>query len=1522
MAQITDQQISSLIYSMRAIYNASSTFLDSIDKFDVSFNSATKSTNEYGKATKTAIKDFSRLHDATEYTTAELKEFQLRIRNNRRSIDEAIKALDDYSDTVDAANTLSKQNSKDLKNLTDVFQLSAKNISFNAQAQLNALKSINAAGGKELLNNIIQTNSVLGNELSDMVFDTNKKINDSILDNQKAVSESLNNMFNVLGDTRRIKEYVEAKDQLLYELSKTPDTKLASDEMRNLANGVVALGKEIGIATNITNKYGKNVSVLDELSKVSAKGGVVSPEILSALNINADKIDVSLGRFGEILIDLSHQLDNPDVATNYTKLYKSLNTFFMGYSDELKNLKTDNVLNSAAFLKAIKEDKNTLLQLKRLAGIGETLESGNLSNKQVIKELEKLQSLSTTQSNPIVQQLIDNAKNSLNVYDFNKSMQKFVVELSKDRLNPDEIINSINKLAEKKESANIASSDFDKLSTFVIESNKIPEILLKKIGELLIDTNGVIDDSVKTVIDQLYDINKHAPISSSEFELFNTRFETILSKSNNDIAQAIADTTGFNQNGPGVLPFDARLDKIFPKSIFEELSKINTTINYAENTNILKSINSELKKTKKISGEELKRPFEALANGLSETIKQATDVSDASHIAANVTMIREMGKVFDLSFTNIRDTIDQNTTQWKELPDMVAANFGKYMKEASGISLQQDVNGTIEDKKFTNYENMIASMEDFNRKMRDTLINFEQNNNEINADNYKIVEDLIKSAEALGLANHQNIIDLKNSFSAFDPNKPYATAQNVGNVEELKNISKDFIDAFSKIEKKIKQDNYAHANSFKVLLDNHITSQSGTFTKLIHEIGKVVSGGGGGSMEGVEGAIAQLNSRLIPAIMGAVKDSRKYINDETDAMFENITLNRSKSFIELQETEAENRKKLAENRELWNILPRGIADFEDYQASTRDMFRETFGYDAEHSRNLQLAITKTQRLIGFVTDESDLKGKENQARLDKITKDISIAGKGSLSKEQATDIFNVVSATTEYQKTAFQLDKKQKAAQQDQLLRTIKFASALNMSADAAKEFAIAATQAGVGLSPQEAISNQAAIMQLTGTLGNFANSVGVNTDAVMANQSEMSRIAGIDPAMRNEKDREAFAAGMLDIVATKNKADEAFVEKYKNAQDEGERQRLNLQKIQMDDMYNKQKKSMSAGYSEQLDILEKQLPMIEKKRAEHPEMSSKELIDTILKENEGKEAVVVDEWRKNLKSFSQYWDKLNDTMFGVLTPVAGLLAAFIGGKMLTNTLTKIVTTAVSSAVAGAAGAGAAEVVAGGAVAAVLPELLALLAGGAGIAMLAYGAKGLYDHVVGNDVIYKADRGEAIHGIVDVNNLDIYTNQVTDAIDNQTDTLLKGFSSIMGKPISTTIINNTAGPEKKVTPEGYGYKPYPSSTTIPQPSSGLNVNPPNGTNNTTIEQPAGPLPSNKISNADMNTALEDLKSFLMKELINGLMDNMKNISTNTGNTAKNTSEDGVLGGLVDALTKPAYQPYQRGPVEKSSTVTG
>jgi hypothetical protein len=1484
MAQITDQQINSLIYSMRAIYNASSTFLDSIDKFDASFNNATKATNDYGKATKNVIKDFSQLHDSTSGVSVELDEFNKRIRNNRRSIDEAIKALDDYSDTVDTANVLSKQNSKDLKNLTDVFQLSASNISSNAQAQLKALNSITSNGSKELLSNIIQSNSMLGNQLSEMTMDTNKKINDSILNNQQSVSASLNKMFNVLGDTQRIKEYVEAKDKLLYELSKTPDTKLASDDMRELADKVVALGKEIGIATNITNKYGKNISVLEELSKVSLTGGQVSPEILSALNINADKIDSSLGRFGEILITLSQKLDNPDVSSNYTKLYKSLNTFFMDYSAELKQMNVDNVLKDDAFLKAIKEDKNTLLQLKKLAGIGESIENGNLSNKQIIKELEKLQSVSTAQSNPIVQQLIENAKGSLNLYDFNKSMQKFVLDLSKENMDVDKIITDINKLAAKKESAKIASTDFDKLSQFVIESNKLPEILLKSIGDLLVDTKGVITDNVKTVIDQLYDINKHVPISSKEFEAFNTQYEKILLKSNNDIAQVIRDTSGFEQTSAS--PTDPRLDKVFSEALAKELKDITTSINQEENIAILKSINAELKKTKKLSGEELKIPFEALANRLSETIKQATDVSDTSHIAANVTLIKEMGKTFALSFGNIVDTIDQNTSGWKEMPDMVASNFGKYMREASGISLEQDVNGEIIDKQFKNYENMVASIEDFNRKMRDTLITFEQNNNEINADNYKIVEDLVKSAEDLGLSNHQNIVDLKNILGNFDPNRPSATVQTVSNVEELKKIPKDFISAFSKVEKKIKQDNIDHAAAFSTIFTNHMSDQKGTLGKFIYDWSRFSLSG---NQQGVTDSINEFNLSLrraiIPAVQGIIDNSKGFIKRETDAFADFIKLDRSTA-LDLQMGEADTLKSLADTKPIWQTMEGGIDEFNRYQLDLLDTAKLTLGTNVEQRNAIENANLENLRALGLLS--SKVEESANETLLKSMMVDMQkISAAGGYGVKAQSDILNNVVKSSAFLKSSAMLDKEKKRAQYEEIQNTIKFASVLKMTTEQATSVASALASINTNVTQQQMIENVGAFMQMKGIADEFGRAVGMSSGISDEKMNEMITILQHKNPTTLEK--QEIRDTMYQLIANLKDEELAYQSKMDEAKARGDSataEEYNRTIARLDDIitmsidrYSGPVKDIVQKFAESYPTSKEEYAKIEKSR-KNGETFQQAMIRAV----DEKTKKQIDDQKTTVNNFEK-----------AVTDFGNSVTAF-GGNIFGSQVSNVGSTAV-----GAAG----SVVSAVADVAEVGLLSRILTGGAEGGLLA-------------GLVNFAKNPWVIGGLLAAGGAYGYFSQSGDMKKPESPTKMVEPEKQSVKPED---INNTAGPEKKTTPEGYAYKAYPSTTVSP-PSSGLNINPPNGNNGTTIVQSPNQLPSDKINNADISLALEDLKTFLRNEMIKGLMDHMNNIANNTGNTAKNTSNDGVLGGLVEALTKPTYQPYQRGPVEKSSTVTG
>ena len=224
---------------------------------------------------------------------------------------------------------------------------------------------------------------------------------------------------------------------------------------------------------------------------------------------------------------------------------------------------------------------------------------------------------------------------------------------------------------------------------------------------------------------------------------------------------------------------------------------------------------------------------------------------------------------------------------------------------------------------------------------------------------------------------------------------------------------------------------------------------------------------------------------------------------------------------------------------------------------------------------------------------------------------------------------------------------------------------------------------------------------------------------------------------------------------------------------------------------------------------------------------------------------------------------------------------------------------------AGTAGMGAAAT-------AILPEILAALGIAGGVALFAYGAKGIYDYFTG-DGNTEADKGDAIHGMVDVNKLDIYTNQVTDSIDAQTQELLKGFTTLMGNPSNIKDIDSATAVIDKID------KTLSTDTAIPLEGSKL-TNPNNG--NTNIEQPTGPLPSEKINNTDISVALEDLKTFLTNEFIVGMLSRFDTLITHTGNTAKNTGDDGTLGNLVTTLTKPASQPFVRGTVENAATITG
>jgi hypothetical protein len=1112
---------------------------------------------------------------------------------------------------------------------------------------------------------------------------------------------------------------------------------------------------------------------------------------------------------------------------------------------------------------------------------------------------------------------------------------------------------------------------------------------------------------------------------------------------------------------------------------------------------------------------------------------------------------------FGNSLLKIDNLINEKTSAWKGLTGSIDTLAKDAFKDTSlNISKEFQKNG-------------IPGLHDYNKALAEALLSLERTGGVIDESNFLIIDKFQQFAEKVGDSSEyvKNINTALNAHvaSIVGGKTPEEAKTSISGdiVDKLTESYQGNIEALDKFSKSINKTFTKHQIAFSTIIDKQLSEQSNIFGKFIYNFGKGAVQGGGGGSEGMTNALNQftgsLREGILPALKSIALGSKDYITSEAQALFNSVKLDRVSS-QQLQEGDSAALKKLADTKSIWQNMSGGIDEFTKNQLDTSKTFRDVIGVDAEMRTKEFVELMKTQQTVG-VLDTSGKGGVENEKKLRDILNEAKkISDAGIYSQTQTLEIFNNTVRSAEFLKVSAGMDKKRRTAQEMEVMTTIKFASALNMSTEAAKAFAIASASAGANLSPQQMISNVATTLKTQNVLDYYAKELGVKSEISDTDRSKMSEIENKPAQMRTDQEKEFFNEFLLKMVKQNQDEQARLTELSKEAEAKGDKaavQQYSAMSVQLADQFNTSIAGYSGGEKDIIDAYVKQYPTIDMDKIEKDRKEGETLTQAIVrqmdKKSEEKTAekdTLYNDTIINLSSLAAQWKAFTENIvgsnilalgtaaLGILSVVAdlGVLAKMFGGGAA------IVEGGAAVAAAGAAGAGAAGAAGaagiGATAVALLPELLAALGLVGGVALFAYGAKGIYDYFT-KDGETKADRGDAIHGIVDVNNLDIYTNQVTDAmaaqtqellagyttvmgnptdsknitdameaqtlallagfttimgsptetisavngvvdvnnldvytnevttaIDNQTLALLAGFTTIMGSPLDiqkpngTTdnkdgaadaplgetvdsivsflsdlkefaamvgfggaaeggaAIVGTAGAAGTVgmgaaataiLPEilaalgiaggvalfAYGAKgiydyftgdgnteadkgdaihgmvdvnkldiytnqvtdsidaqtqellkgfttlmgnptnikdidsatavidkidkTLSTDTSIPLEGSKL-TNPNNG--NTNIEQPTGPLPSEKINNTDISVALEDLKTFLTNEFIVGMLSRFDTLITHTGNTAKNTGDDGTLGNLVATLTKPASQPFVRGTVENAATITG
>jgi hypothetical protein len=1026
---------------------------------------------------------------------------------------------------------------------------------------------------------------------------------------------------------------------------------------------------------------------------------------------------------------------------------------------------------------------------------------------------------------------------------------------------------------------------------------------------------------------------------------------------------------------------------------------------------------------------ELNNVVDKLTDDLKNSKDFGKDELNAKIKSQNQELYKNIYDTFGNSLLTIDSLINEKTSSWKGLKGSIDELARDAFKDTSlNISKEFQKNG-------------IPGLHDYNKALAEALLSLERTGGVIDESNFLIIDKFQQFAEKVGDSSEyvKNINTALNAHvkSIVDGKTPEEAKTSISGdiVDKLTESYQGNIEALDKFSKSINKTFTKHQIAFSTIIDKQLSEQSNIFGKFIYNFGKGAVQGGAGGSEGMTNALNQftgsLREGILPSLKSIALGSKDYITSEAQALFNGIKLDRVSS-QKLQEGDSAALKKLGDSKAIWQNMSGGIDDFTKQQLDTSKTFRDVIGVDAEMRTKEFVELMKTQQSLG-VLDTSGKGGAENEKKLKDILNEAkNISDAGIYSQTQTLEIFNNTVRSAEFLKVSAGMDKKRRTAQEMEVMTTIKFASALNMSTEAAKAFAIASASAGANLSPQQMISNVATTLKTQNILDYYAKELGVKSEISDIDRSKMTEIENKPAQMRTDQEKEFFNEFLLKMVKQNQDEQARLTELSKEAEARGDKaavQQYSAMSVQLANQFDTSIAEYSGGEKDIIAAYVKQYPTMDMAKIEKDRKEGETLTQAIVRQMDKKSEekttekdTLYNDTIINLSSLAAQWKAFTENIvgsnilalgtaaLGILSVVAdlGVLAKMFGGAAAVAEGGAAVAAAGTAAgVAGTAGMGAAAV-------ALLPELLAALGIAGGVALFAYGAKGLYDSffgdgdkkadrgdaihgivdvnnldiytnqvtdaidtqtqellkgftsIMGNpndikkaidnsamanteainnstkeningrdNVIYKADRGDYIHGIVDVNNLDIYTNQVTDAIDTQTQELLKGFTTIMGNPddikkaidnsamANTEAINNSTkehinGRDNATIAINNPEKPLSTDTSIPLEGSKL-TNPNNG--NTNIEQPTGPLPSEKINNTDISVALEDLKTFLTNELIVGMLSKFDALITNTGNTAKNTGDDGTLGDLVATLTKPASQPYVRGTVENAATLT-
>lgn len=616
----------------------------------------------------------------------------------------------------------------------------------------------------------------------------------------------------------------------------------------------------------------------------------------------------------------------------------------------------------------------------------------------------------------------------------------------------------------------------------------------------------------------------------------------------------------------------------------------------------------------------------------------------------------------------------------------------------------------------------VNSLADYTQSLTNLASVLAQNGDKLDSSNLELLQAVIDSGTAAGMASSVQIATLTNMRDDLKTNGQLILQADKS--QELIIVAREVTSALEDTESVLKEFNKKQGRVGESLRGMGKFGQ--VLTELMAERRNTGRMNTGAAIEraGGVGAIAASIGSLIKGALSSIKDAVEKINNYTSKEYDafvgnNLQMNRTaygtSSATDLKMGEGDYLQTMAANKQAWSV--EGSKTVVEQMKKSRDDYEQTFGSDSKVIAQNQLAFKEMSQITGLTTGA--ISGMMHDMR--------QMSTVVALSTQEIADMVVNISKDNAFQSVLQKLNVAERAATMKDLQATIDHAAAMGMSKESIQKFAQAVMTVGEGLAPEEIVGDVGSLYQLANVLETQAQAAGVDIAKYglsPENIQQVSDALATDASARTEAQKKAIADMGTNYTLAKNDIDKALTSQIKMSDDQNTKSALSLRKADLNSKSSEIIKGMSEGAQTIFNEPQKEKLAID---SERNRLQNGQTEDQLKQQGEAQqkaEEPVYLEFEKWIADATNTVHAFSDSLVGTAVEIVA------GFAMVALTV------AAFAAEAGAVAAGIATIGAG--LVAAAPVVAGVVVGGAAAAGVGYAVHEAWKYFSGDDKGKKA----------------------------------------------------------------------------------------------------------------------------------------------------------------------------------------